>query len=284
MFRSISIEAIVNIIEDVKRAIEEDLGDGDVTAQLIPADKKATAQVITREKMVLAGQAWFEQAFLILDPTIELNWQYKDGDSINANETIVFIKGNSRTILSAERTALNFLQLLSGTATKTRAYVDMISTHTVILDSRKTIPGLRHAQKYAVRCGGGQNHRLGLYDAYLIKENHIKACGSISLAVSRAKELYPQLSIEVEVENLVELKEAFETVADTIMLDNFSIELIKEAITMRSDRQVKLEASGNVNLDTIKSLSETGVDYISIGDLTKSVQAIDLSLMVDEHE
>lgn len=268
------------IERDVSLALEEDVGDQDVTGQLLPAEQYLVAEVITREPMVMAGKAWFEQAFVQCDSSIEIDWFADDGQFLQASRRLCQIKGNSRAILKAERVALNFLQLLSGVATKVKHYVDKVPSTTAVLDSRKTLPSLRYAQKYAVRCGGGQNHRMGLYDAYLIKENHIKAFGSIRQVLSAAKALRPELPLEIEVENLQELQQALAGPVDIIMLDNFSLEMLRDAVAMRGSQAVKFEASGNVSLETITDIAATGVDYISIGDLTKSVTAIDLSLRV----
>jgi nicotinate-nucleotide pyrophosphorylase (carboxylating) len=266
------------IAEDVRLALAEDVGSGDLTAALIPEGEQCVATVISREVAVISGCAWFEEVFRQLDPTITIEWQVKDGDSVVADQLLCTLRGPARTILTGERSALNFLQTLSGTATKTRQYVDAIAgTGCTILDTRKTLPGLRLAQKYAVTCGGGKNHRIGLYDAILIKENHIMAAGSITQAVTRARALFPNISIEVEVENLTELQEAITSQADTVMLDNMSPELMREAVELTAGR-CKLEASGNVNMTTIRNIAETGVDFISIGALTKDLQSIDLSM------
>jgi nicotinate-nucleotide pyrophosphorylase (carboxylating) len=238
-----------------------------------------SAKIITRENCVLCGEAWVDEVFAQIDKDCQLDWQYKDGDELKANDTILYIKGNARSILTAERTALNFLQTLSGTATTTATYVKFLTnTNTRLLDTRKTLPGLRQAQKYAVACAQGMNHRMGLYDAFLIKENHIKACGSIKNAVSKAQHMYPDLPIEVEVENLQELDEAINSGVNTIMLDNFDTKLIEEAVVINAGR-CKLEVSGNITFDRLQELATTGVDYISSGALTKHVTAIDLSLI-----
>ena len=264
----------------MKKALAEDIGNGDVSAELVSAVQKSKAEVITRQPMILAGQEWFNQSFLLLDPNVDITWVYQDGDYIPENKVICYITSNSRILLSGERTALNFLQMLSAVATKTYSYVQKTSSNTRILDSRKTLPNLRKAQKYAVCCGGGVNHRFGLYDAFLIKENHIKACGSINQAIKTAKNNHPELLLEIEVETLNELEQALIPGVDRIMLDNFSIDMIEQAMLIRGDKNIQLEASGNVNLTTITSIADTGVDYISIGDLTKSIEAIDLSLLV----
>ncbi|QJR80008.1 carboxylating nicotinate-nucleotide diphosphorylase [Alteromonas pelagimontana] len=276
---------IDNIKEQVLQALAEDLGgtcnpEKDITANLIPADSLASATIITREDCIVCGVDWVTQAFAIVDPAISLNWQVKDGDAVKANATLVTISGAARGILTAERTALNFLQTLSGTATVTAAYAALLAgSSTKILDTRKTLPGLRMAQKYAVTCGGGQNHRIGLFDAFLIKENHIYACGSIAAAVSTAKQQMPGKPVEVEVENLEELRQALDADADIIMLDNFTNEQIQRAVDMNNQKS-KLEVSGNITDERLQSLARLGVDFISSGALTKHVQAVDLSLRV----
>jgi nicotinate-nucleotide pyrophosphorylase (carboxylating) len=274
----------INMSKQVEDALLEDLGgqisvQNDITAMLIDADATMSAKIITREHCVLCGSAWVDEVFAQINKDIKLDWQYKDGDALNAGETIVYIQGNARAILTAERSALNFLQTLSGTATTTASYVKYLeNTNTKLLDTRKTLPGLRQAQKYAVACARGMNHRMGLYDAFLIKENHIQACGSIKNAVSKAKSMHPDLPIEVEVENLHELDEAINSGVNTIMLDNFTTELIEEAVVINAGR-CKLEVSGNITFDRLQELAKTGVDYISSGALTKHVTAIDLSLI-----
>jgi nicotinate-nucleotide pyrophosphorylase (carboxylating) len=265
----------------VKIAIEEDLGGKhDITAVLIPESKLAKAHVITREKMILCGQAWVNEVFCEIDTTIAIDWQFKDGDLIQANQVIFKLTGPARSLLTSERTALNFLQVLSATATITYQLVEQLKgAKAKLLDTRKTIPGLRAAQKYAVRCGGGYNHRMGLYDAFLIKENHIAACGSISQAIFRAKKMSPNKTVEIEVENLAQLEEAIAAKPDMIMLDNFSVDNMQQAVAINHGR-VKLEASGNVNLNNIKDIAATGIDFISAGILTKNIQAIDLSMRI----
>ena len=271
-----------DIGNDVARALAEDLGDGDVTAALLPAGAIATARVITREDAVICGQAWFEACFRALDPDCAIDWQLRDGEPATAGRTLCAIRGNARAVLSAERCALNFLQSLSGTATTTAKHVASVrGTRAVILDTRKTIPGLRRAQKYAVRCGGGQNHRIGLFDAILIKENHIAAAGSLTAAVRSARAQNPTMFLEIEVENFAELEEALATGAvDRIMLDEFSLGDMRSAVALVAGR-VALEASGGVDLAGLRAVAETGVDYISIGALTKHVRAIDLSLRIE---
>ncbi len=262
----------------VALALAEDVGDGDLTAALIPEDAQAEAAVISRENAVLCGAAWFDAVFRQLNPQIIINWQAVDGDRIAPDQLLCALRGPARALLTGERTALNFLQLLSGTATLARRYADAVAgTHATILDTRKTLPGLRLAQKYAVRCGGCRNHRIGLFDAVLIKENHIMAAGSINNAIAAARRLHPGITIEVEVENFAELAEALAAQPDIIMLDNFNRTDMAEAVKI-TDGRVKLEASGNVNFDTVRPIAETGVDYISIGGLTKDVQAVDLSM------
>jgi len=272
------IELPTDLRACVALALAEDLGAGDLTAALIPEQARAEATVISRESAVLCGTAWFNELFRQLDPDIQIHWQASDGDRIERNQLLCALSGPARPLLTGERTALNFLQTLSGNATLARYYADAVAgTRTTVLDTRKTLPGLRQAQKYAVRCGGCMNHRRGLFDAVLIKENHILAAGSIPLAVTRAKQLYPGITVEVEVENLSELQEALQVGPDIIMLDNFDLESLRQAVVLTAG-QVKLEASGNVNLDTIRKIADTGVDYISVGGLTKDVRAIDLSM------
>ncbi|MGV6810090.1 MAG: carboxylating nicotinate-nucleotide diphosphorylase [bacterium] len=268
----------------VAQALAEDIGTGDVTAALIPADKQVQATVICRDPAVLAGKQWFDSVFQQIDPRIEINWHYNEGDQIPENSVICQISGQARAVLSAERTALNFLQTLSATATATWQYVKKIQhTSTRILDTRKTLPNFRLAQKYAVRCGGGDNHRIGLYDRVLIKENHIIAAGSIVNAVQQARVLSPQLKVEVETENLAEVQQAIAAQADIIMLDNFPLAAMQAAVDLnrrnKSDTTpCLLEASGGISLSTVQAIAETGVDYISVGAITKHIQAVDLSL------
>ena len=266
------------IIANVNSALTEDVGNGDITADLIPNDSLASAILITREHAVLSGIAWFNEVFNQLDETIKIEWQVSDSDVIMPDQTLCQIDGPARSILTGERTAINFLQTLSGTATSVARFVNLIKdTNTKILDTRKTIPGLRLAQKYAVTCGGGLNHRIGLYDAILIKENHILAAGSITAAITQAKQ--KNVSVEIEVESLEELEEALAANPDQILLDNFSIAELIKAVSITKDR-AKLEASGNIDKHTIRAIAETGVDYISIGALTKHVQAIDFSMRI----
>jgi nicotinate-nucleotide pyrophosphorylase (carboxylating) len=257
----------------------EDLGTGDLTASLIDPAAQAEVEVISREAGVLCGGPWFEQSFRSLDPGVGIEWLQPEGAMLVPNSLLCRLHGNIRALLSAERTALNFLQSLSGTATLTACYVAAVAgTGVRLLDSRKTLPGLRQAQKYAVRCGGGANHRMGLYDAVLIKENHILAAGSISAALTQAQaRMSPGIEIEIEVENLAELSEALAAGAKRVLLDNFSLEQLREAVTLNAG-QARLEASGNMGLERIRAVAETGVDDISIGALTKNVQALDLSM------
>lgn len=272
-----------NIKADVIRALQEDIGSGDVTSDLLPDGLIVTAKIISREPMMVCGIAWVNAVFAEINSQIEVQWLVSDGMWLDKPTQLCLIRGPVKGILSAERTALNFLQTLSGTASQTYFYKQKIDgTKTKLLDTRKTIPGLRNPQKYAVKCGGGENHRFGLYDAYLIKENHIKACGSISNAVNLAKNNHPHLFLEVEVESLQELQESLTLPIDRIMLDNFDLQMLKKAIDLRGNLPVELEFSGNVNLDNISFIALTGVDYISVGSLTKSVKAIDLSLLIME--
>jgi nicotinate-nucleotide pyrophosphorylase (carboxylating) len=267
--------------QNVISAIEEDRGTGDITSSLIPASTELTAKLIAKESFILAGLPWFNDTFFYLDKSINIEWFFKEGDKIQSGDRLAIINGNARNILIAERTALNFLQMMSGVATKTNLYVSKLKGVAALLDTRKTLPGLRIAQKYAVKCGGGENHRFGLYDAFLIKENHIKATGSITKAIDSAKKMNTSLKIEVEVETLNELKEAIEASPDVVMLDNFDIDGLLEAVKLNKDKRVKLEASGNVTIKNIEKISRTGVDYISVGSITKSVDAVDLSLLIE---
>lgn len=268
------------IERNVRLALEEDIGSGDLTAQLVPADQVATATVISREEAVLCGRAWFEACFRLLDKNIHIQWHAEEGARIHPNQMLCEISGNARTLLTAERCALNFLQALSGVATITRRYVDAIAgTSAAILDTRKTLPGLRLAQKYAVTVGGGKNQRIGLYDGILIKENHIAAAGGIRLALAAAKKTGGNVPIQIEVETLEQLQTALDAGAKLILLDNFPPELMREAVTLTADR-AQLEASGNITLDNVRTVAETGVQRISIGSLTKNVKALDLSMRI----
>lgn len=266
--------------ESVALAIKEDVATGDVTASLIPENEAGQATVICRDEAVICGIPWFNGVFAQIDADTQIVWKCDEGEKVAAGTIICEISGRARSMLTAERAALNFLQTLSATATATRRYVDAIEhTSTRILDTRKTIPGLRQAQKYAVACGGGQNHRIGLYDMVLIKENHIMAAGSITAAVKQARRLFPDLKVEVETENLQEYQEAVSANADIIMLDNFSLDDMRQAVQkMNARNDILLEASGGVNLTTVKAIAETGVDYISVGEITKNINAVDLSL------
>lgn len=269
-----------DISKTVAWALEEDIRDGDITAALIPATQTATATVITREAATICGLAWVNEVFRQVDPEVELEWHVADGDQVTPDQKLLTLKGKARSLLTGERCALNFLQTLSGTATRAKHYADLVAgTGVRLLDTRKTIPGLRTAQKYAVTCGGCYNHRIGLYDAFLIKENHIAACGGISQAVETAREQAPGKPVEVEVENLAELEQALTAGADVIMLDNFSLEDMRKAVEINQG-QAKLEASGGVTDQTLRPIAETGVDYISIGVLTKDFVALDLSMRV----
>lgn len=266
------------IRDNVRTALEEDIGPGDITARLIPADRQATARVITREPGRFCGRPWVDAVFESLDPNTRITWHVDDGDPLTANQTLFELHGNARTLLTGERTALNFVQTLSGTATVSAAYAQIVAdTPVTLLDTRKTLPGLRLAQKYAVTCGGCANHRIGLFDAFLIKENHITACGGIAEAVTKARDIAPDKPVEVEVETLEQLTEALDAGADIVMLDNFSPEQLRTAVTQTQGR-AKLEASGNVTDETLPVLAKTGVDYISIGALTKHCRALDLSM------
>lgn len=268
------------ITENVAAALREDVGSGDLTAGLIPAHQQARARIITREAAVVAGTAWVDEVFRVLDPAVEVRWQVADGERVAPDQVLFELQGPARALLTGERSALNFLQLLSGTATRCRHYADLVQDTAVrLLDTRKTLPGLRRAQKYAVTCGGCYNHRIGLFDAFLIKENHIAACGGIAQAVAAARQLAPGRPVEVEVENLQELEQALSAGADIVMLDELSLADMCTAVALTAGR-AKLEASGGVNQDTLLGIAQTGVDYISIGTLTKDVKAIDLSMRV----
>lgn len=264
----------------VAASLAEDVSSGDITAELIPIEKVATARIITREAAIIAGQPWVETVFRQVDPSVTLSWLVAEGSSVLPNQALVMIRGCARSVLTGERAALNWLQTLSGTATLVAEYVACLhGFKTQLLDTRKTLPGLRYAQKYAVRCGGGHNHRMGLFDAFLIKENHISSCGSIANAISRARALYPNKPVEVEVEDLQELDQALQANADIVMLDNFSLDLMTKAVALNQGR-ARLEVSGNVSLSNIAEIAATGVDFISVGALTKHVRAIDLSLRI----
>lgn len=273
----------LDIPQTVSQALREDLGgepdaNNDITAQLLPADNRSHAVVITRENGVFCGKRWVEEVFIQLGNAVTVTWHVNDGDSIAADQALFELNGPSRVLLTGERTALNFVQTLSGVATEVKSYVDLLAgTHTQLLDTRKTLPGLRTALKYAVLCGGGSNHRLGLSDAFLIKENHIIASGSIRQAVEKAFWLHPDVPVEVEVESLDELQQALNAGADIIMLDNFETDQMREAVRLTAGK-ARLEVSGNVTKETLREFALTGVDFISVGALTKHVQALDLSM------
>jgi nicotinate-nucleotide pyrophosphorylase (carboxylating) len=263
---------------NVVGALAEDLGEGDPTSALIGESIQARATVIAREPAVLCGTAWFEMTFRAFDPAVTVEWTANDGSAVEAGQVLCTVRGTARALLSGERTALNFLQTLSGTATLARTYRERVAgLPVVLLDTRKTVPGLRAAQKYAVRCGGCSNHRMGLYDAILIKENHLEACGSISSAIKLAREMFPEMPVEIEVERIDQAAEALEAGADIILLDNFTVPAMREAVALCQGRS-KLEASGGITLDNVREVAETGVDRIAIGSLTKDVRAIDLSM------
>ncbi len=263
---------------DVAHALAEDIGTGDVTASLVPSTEYAHARVVTREQAVLCGTAWFEQCFHQIDREVRIRWKARDSERLAAGQVVCEIEGRARSLLTAERSSLNFLQTLSAVATRTRAFVDVVAgTNAAILDTRKTLPGLRYALKYAVRCGGGTNHRMGLYDGVLIKENHIASAGGIGPVLGQARKIAPNLPIEIEVENIVQLKEAIAAGAKLILLDNFDLIGLQEAVSVTAGRAA-LEASGGVNLETVRAIAETGVNRISIGSLTKDIRAVDLSM------
>ena len=263
---------------NIQQALQEDIGDGDITALLTPEDEQATATIISREDMILAGQPWVDALIQAYDANVQVTWLKNDGDRVAANEAFLKLSGSARSLLTVERPALNFVQTLSAVATKTAAYVQQLEgLNTKLLDTRKTLPGLRIAQKYAVTVGGGQNHRLGLFDAFLIKENHIMAAGGITQAIAKARAIAPGKPVEVEVETWDELNQALEAKADIVMLDNFSQQQMIEAVKHVAGR-CKLEASGNITIENLREVASTGVDYISMGVLTKDVKAVDLSM------
>ena len=284
-FHPIDAESLREAVrQNVEQALTEDRADGDISAGLIDEQTLACAQVITRESGIFCGAPWVDETLKQLDETMHIKWQVADGDKVLPNQELFQLRGKARSLLSAERTMLNFVQLLSGTATRTARYVRLIAdTQTQLLDTRKTVPGLRLAQKYAVKCGGGSNHRTGLYDAFLLKENHILAAGSIGAAVKAAKASAPDKPVEIEVESLAELQQAMEAGADIALIDNFSVTDSKAAVAMTRGNMV-LEASGGITQESIAAIAATGVDYISCGDLTKSVEPMDLSMrfLVDE--
>ncbi len=266
------------ITANVQTALREDLGSGDITAQLIAAERTASARIITREAATICGTAWVDEVFRQLDPNVSVNWLVQDGQRVTADQTLFTLQGPARALLSGERSALNFLQTLSAVATHSQHYADLVAgTQVKLLDTRKTLPGLRLAQKYAVTCGGCHNHRIGLYDAFLIKENHIAACGGIAQAIQAAQQIAPGKPVEVEVESLEELQQALGAGADIIMLDELSLEDMRTAVHLTAG-SAKLEASGGINANTLRSVAETGVDYISLGTLTKDIKAVDLSM------
>jgi nicotinate-nucleotide pyrophosphorylase (carboxylating) len=277
-------ELPADLESQVEAALREDIGSGDVTAALVPAAQQVRGSVVAREEAILCGSAWAAATFRRLDPRVQLTWYAADGDRIAARQVVLALAGPARPVLTGERTALNFLQLLSATATATRRFVDAVAgTGCRILDTRKTLPGLRTAQKYAVRCGGGDNHRMGLHDRVLIKENHIAAAGSISAAIGAARDSARGVTVEVEVESLAEMEEALNARPDIVLLDEFSLPDLKAAVALNCARgaPVKLEASGSVSLETVRTIAETGVDYVSVGGLTKHVHAIDLSMRLE---
>ncbi|MGB8635706.1 MAG: carboxylating nicotinate-nucleotide diphosphorylase [Rhodanobacteraceae bacterium] len=269
------------VLADVRRALDEDIGPGDASADLVGESEMASARVVCREPATLAGAPWFEACLRALDPDLEIRWHFRDGDTVEADTILCEIKGKARALLSAERSALNFLQTLSATASTTARYSAVVSgSRTRILDTRKTLPGLRAAQKYAVRCGGGSNHRMGLFDAILIKENHISAAGGIAPVVRAARKKHPGLLLEIEVESLDELEQALAAGVDRVMLDEFNDSELGEALAL-IDGRAQVEISGGVDLARLRELADLGVDYISIGALTKNIQAIDLSMRMD---
>ena len=276
---SISQQLLEQSIQlNIQQALQEDIGDGDITALLTPEDEQATATIISREDMILAGQPWVNALIAAFDPSVQITWLKNDGDLVLANETIFKLSGSARSLLTVERPALNFVQTLSAVASKTAEYVKQLDgLNTKLLDTRKTLPGLRIAQKYAVAVGGGQNHRLGLFDAFLIKENHIMAAGGIAQAIAKAHQIAPGKPVEVEVETWAELEQALEAQADIVMLDNFSQQQMIDAVKHVAGR-CKLEASGNITIANLREVATTGVDYISMGVLTKDVKAVDLSM------
>lgn len=276
--RGLSMQSLKHLIDCVSQALAEDVGTGDISAQLIPADQQLRAMIISRESAILCGMPYAQAAFYAIDPRISQEWHFNDGDRLPANQPICFLTGPARGILTAERTALNFLQTLSATASYTRHCVDLIAhTPCLLLDTRKTLPGLREAQKYAVRIGGGHNHRMGLYDAYLIKENHIAALGSVTHAIRAARAAHPEKFLAIEVENITQYQEAINEKPDRIMLDNFSEEDLHNALKLPHNG-ISLEVSGNIDEKELDKLANLGVDCVSMGKLTKSVEAIDLSL------
>lgn len=281
----IAMDDLRPVIEkNVSDALAEDIGRGDLTAALIPASATGEAAIVTRVDMVQAGQPWVDEVYRQLDSAVGLRWKTRDGDRVAAGSTVARLHGPARALLSGERTALNFLQILSATATATAAYVEAVSgTHTKILDTRKTVPGLRLAQKYAVRCGGGVNHRIGLFDAILIKENHILSAGGITTAIGEVRRLHPGLPVEIEVESIDELRQALKAGAERLLLDNFSVAQLREAVAVNASEgcpPALLEASGGLTIDAIQEVAQTGVNFISVGALTKDIKAVDLSMRI----
>jgi len=277
-------ELPADLSDQVARALREDLGAGDLTAALVPAGERVRGHIVTREAAVLCGRPWADETFRQLDASVHLEWHAADGDTLRAGQRLCELAGPARAVLSGERTALNFLQLLSGTATATRAWAEAVAgTRCRILDTRKTVPGLRTAQKYAVRCGGAVNHRMGLFDQVLIKENHIVAAGSITAAIAAARRSAPGVRVEVEVEDLGELREALAAAPDIVLLDEFTLEDLRAAVQLRNAQrtEVQLEASGSMSLERVRAVAETGVDYVSVGSITKHVRAVDLSMRLD---
>ncbi|MFZ4076784.1 MAG: carboxylating nicotinate-nucleotide diphosphorylase [Legionellaceae bacterium] len=273
------------VMDDVRRALREDVGPGDITADLLSPSTHVHAEILSREPMLLCGRPWVEEVFHRVDPSIQLTWLAKEGTWLDQPQTLCSLSGRAQSILTAERTALNFLQTLSATATQTyRCVQSLQGLSTRVLDTRKTIPGLRYAQKYAVRLAGGVNHRLGLYDAYLIKENHIRAFGSITAVIQHARALRPAMFLEIEVETLEEFQEALDAKPDRILLDNFTLPMLEQAVLMNRHASVTLEASGGIDKEHLIDVARTGVDYISMGSLTKSIQAIDLSLLIKDEQ
>ena len=274
-------QLLEGLSETVRVALAEDIGSGDITAELIPAEKTATARILSRDQGILCGMPWANEVFRQIDQGVTLEWHKHDGESINNNDVILTAHGNARSLLTAERSVLNFLQTLSSVASSAQKIADRVKhTQVKILDTRKTIPGLRLAQKYAVVTGGCFNHRIGLYDAYLIKENHINACGSIANAIATARTQHQDKPVEVEVETIKQLNEALAAQADIVMLDNFSLPMLQEAVAI-SEGKTKLEASGGYDIDSVVVVAETGVDYISIGSITKHIHATDFSMLFD---
>ena len=273
-----SLPPMTEITANVTAALNEDIGSGDLTAQLIPATRQAEATLLCRDAAVVCGRPWVDRCFELLDPTIRIEWLVEEGAEVAPDTLLARLHGAARALLTGERTALNFLQTLSATATRSRQFTDLVRDYPVqLLDTRKTLPGLRLAQKYAVRCGGCHNHRLGLYDAFLIKENHIASLGSITAVITQARGIAPNRKVEIEVESLAQLQEAIDAGADIVMLDNFSLEQMHQAVQLTAGR-LKLEASGGMTAEQLRAVAATGVDYISLGTLTKDIKAIDLSM------